>query len=418
MTVEQFSDSQFKTTSFEYSPTPPKDKSKSKGIVTKENPLKDLIPLMDEGRSALKIPNLNQFNTAKEGKMTLDEAKGHMQEIQRLAFLKTKKEKSEKKLEDLVNGLKYMLWLLRNLVLPPVVEGSRGLVISKLELGIFFYNEIFLMRLSLDFNKKFYNSLGRVPNYCSIVRQEYDSKPTSLEEFCTVPGDDVATPRDAVISYKRQRQDLHAGTSFRISFDWKALLYHETQRAKSIIKEEHDEAIGSGIKSLGNMTFEELNVNTEDNPYDTEFEINVVKRMKPQNFDEEEHITFLRPVSYAMEDDSKVHTHSLHTYEVEITVAESSRDAEVNEADSDLELMPGDEVALVFGFKEPTTNEEDDQSQHQENLSKSNKIDADNVLEELADLANFKDAFANKPSLLEPLGHLHEELSTLTNKIQ
>ncbi|GJX42244.1 hypothetical protein Tco_0257234 [Tanacetum coccineum] len=29
-----------------------------------------------------------------------------------------------------------------------------------------------MMRLSLDFNKKFYNSLGRAPNRCSVVRQD------------------------------------------------------------------------------------------------------------------------------------------------------------------------------------------------------------------------------------------------------
>ncbi|GJW76680.1 hypothetical protein Tco_0138362 [Tanacetum coccineum] len=29
-----------------------------------------------------------------------------------------------------------------------------------------------VMRLSLDFNKKFYNSLGSAPNCCSVVRQD------------------------------------------------------------------------------------------------------------------------------------------------------------------------------------------------------------------------------------------------------
>ncbi|GJT99694.1 homeodomain-like protein [Tanacetum coccineum] len=40
-------------------------------------------------------------------------------------------------------------------------------------------------------------------------RQDYDSTPKSLEEFCTVPGDGVAIPSDAVISYKRRRQNPH-----------------------------------------------------------------------------------------------------------------------------------------------------------------------------------------------------------------
>ncbi|GKE14481.1 hypothetical protein Tco_1422058, partial [Tanacetum coccineum] len=41
--------------------------------------------------------------------------------------------------------------------------------------------------------------------------QDYNSTPKSLEEFCTVPGDGVAIPSDAVISYKRRRQDFQDG---------------------------------------------------------------------------------------------------------------------------------------------------------------------------------------------------------------
>ncbi|GJS77696.1 retrovirus-related pol polyprotein from transposon TNT 1-94 [Tanacetum coccineum] len=46
-----------------------RDESKGKRIATEENLLKDLIPLMDEGGSALKIPNLNKFSTAEERQM-------------------------------------------------------------------------------------------------------------------------------------------------------------------------------------------------------------------------------------------------------------------------------------------------------------------------------------------------------------
>ncbi|GJY11147.1 hypothetical protein Tco_0379332 [Tanacetum coccineum] len=49
ITLEQFTDSLFHTTSSRYSPTPPRDENKGKGIATKENPMEDLIPLMDEG---------------------------------------------------------------------------------------------------------------------------------------------------------------------------------------------------------------------------------------------------------------------------------------------------------------------------------------------------------------------------------
>ncbi|GJS71462.1 hypothetical protein Tco_0704303 [Tanacetum coccineum] len=62
----KFTHSMFKTTSSEFSLSPLRDESKGKGIATKENPLKDLIPLMDEGGSAPKMPNLNQLIIAKE----------------------------------------------------------------------------------------------------------------------------------------------------------------------------------------------------------------------------------------------------------------------------------------------------------------------------------------------------------------
>ncbi|GKA10662.1 hypothetical protein Tco_0690095 [Tanacetum coccineum] len=48
MPLDQFTDSLFSTTSFEFSPTPLKD-DKSKSVADKEDPLKELIPLIDEG---------------------------------------------------------------------------------------------------------------------------------------------------------------------------------------------------------------------------------------------------------------------------------------------------------------------------------------------------------------------------------
>ncbi|GJT67371.1 hypothetical protein Tco_1018851 [Tanacetum coccineum] len=89
--------------------------------------------------------------------------------------------------------------------------------------------------------------------------------------------------------------------------DAKEVQENIVEQTKNIVEEEHDEATDSRFKSLGNVIFEELNVNTKDNPFDTESKIKVVKRMQPQNFDDEDQIKFLRPVSYAMEDDSKVH---------------------------------------------------------------------------------------------------------------
>ncbi|GJS24927.1 hypothetical protein Tco_0453559 [Tanacetum coccineum] len=54
ISLKQFTDNLFQTTSSVFSPTPPSDESKGKGIATEENPLKELIPLMDEGGSAKK----------------------------------------------------------------------------------------------------------------------------------------------------------------------------------------------------------------------------------------------------------------------------------------------------------------------------------------------------------------------------
>ncbi|GJV03723.1 hypothetical protein Tco_1337292 [Tanacetum coccineum] len=101
MLVEKFTVSLFKTTSSEYSPTPPRDKRKGKGIAIKEDLLKVLIPLIDEGGSAPKMPNLNQFSTSEEEKLNLDDVKAQMEEMRRLTFLKKEKEKTEKKLKKL-----------------------------------------------------------------------------------------------------------------------------------------------------------------------------------------------------------------------------------------------------------------------------------------------------------------------------
>ncbi|GJY11632.1 hypothetical protein Tco_0380941 [Tanacetum coccineum] len=57
---------------------------------------------MEEGGSAPKLLNLQQFSTAEEGQLTLKEAKLQMQEIKRLADLKAEKEKSEKKLKEIM----------------------------------------------------------------------------------------------------------------------------------------------------------------------------------------------------------------------------------------------------------------------------------------------------------------------------
>ncbi|GJZ48066.1 hypothetical protein Tco_0601898 [Tanacetum coccineum] len=75
MTVDQFNNTLFNTTSSEYSPTPPRDENKGKAITTKENPQKDIVPLIDKGGSTLKMANMNPFSTSEDGKLTVDEVK-------------------------------------------------------------------------------------------------------------------------------------------------------------------------------------------------------------------------------------------------------------------------------------------------------------------------------------------------------
>ncbi|GKA54218.1 hypothetical protein Tco_0753167 [Tanacetum coccineum] len=70
MTLDQFTKHLSKTTSSIFShtpprePTPPGDESKGKGIATEE-PLKDIMPFMEEGGSAPKLSNLKSFDIPK-----------------------------------------------------------------------------------------------------------------------------------------------------------------------------------------------------------------------------------------------------------------------------------------------------------------------------------------------------------------
>ncbi|GJS80604.1 hypothetical protein Tco_0730485 [Tanacetum coccineum] len=72
---------------------PPKDESKGKGIATENNPLKELIPLIDEGGSAPKMQNLGQFSSFGIH-MSIEDARAQLEEMKRLNSLKVKKEES------------------------------------------------------------------------------------------------------------------------------------------------------------------------------------------------------------------------------------------------------------------------------------------------------------------------------------
>ncbi|GJU55334.1 hypothetical protein Tco_1229048 [Tanacetum coccineum] len=113
MTLDQFTEHLSKTTSSIFSPTPPReptppkdqtpprDKSKGKSIAT-EDPLKDIMPFMEEGGSAPKISSLKSFVIPEEP-LSQEKVMAQLKEMKRLADLKAEKEKSEKFLKKILN---------------------------------------------------------------------------------------------------------------------------------------------------------------------------------------------------------------------------------------------------------------------------------------------------------------------------
>ncbi|GJR69565.1 hypothetical protein Tco_0015630 [Tanacetum coccineum] len=97
---DQFTANLFSSGTSEFSPTPPSkvaDKEKGKAQISKDDQMKQLLPLMDQGGSTPKISNLDHFRAAGEGPVTFEEAEAQMEEIKRLAELKAEKEKSDKR---------------------------------------------------------------------------------------------------------------------------------------------------------------------------------------------------------------------------------------------------------------------------------------------------------------------------------
>ncbi|GKA19460.1 hypothetical protein Tco_0699375 [Tanacetum coccineum] len=107
LSVEQFTKKLFTITSFSFAPspskelTPPRDPSKGKGIAIEE-PMKELIPYIEEGGSDLKKLNKKPFVTA-EGELSQKEYMAQIKEMKILANLKATKEESEKSLRKIMN---------------------------------------------------------------------------------------------------------------------------------------------------------------------------------------------------------------------------------------------------------------------------------------------------------------------------
>ncbi|GKE48162.1 hypothetical protein Tco_1479420 [Tanacetum coccineum] len=107
MTMDHFIEHLTNTTSSIFSPsplrepTPPRDEHKGKGIAT-EDPIKDIMPFLEEGGSAPKIPSFKSFVIPK-GQLTQEDVMAQLKEMKRLADLKVEKEKSEKSLKKILN---------------------------------------------------------------------------------------------------------------------------------------------------------------------------------------------------------------------------------------------------------------------------------------------------------------------------
>ncbi|GJY22242.1 hypothetical protein Tco_0394808 [Tanacetum coccineum] len=103
---DQYTTNLFSSGSSKYSPSPPpKVVNKGKGKIQetyKEDQMKQIMPLMEQGGSTPKISNLHQFSVAGEGPLTIKEANAQMEEIKRLAALKLEKEKTEKRLKKVM----------------------------------------------------------------------------------------------------------------------------------------------------------------------------------------------------------------------------------------------------------------------------------------------------------------------------
>nr|GEX90824.1 hypothetical protein [Tanacetum cinerariifolium]GEX90831.1 hypothetical protein [Tanacetum cinerariifolium] len=162
---------------------------------------------------------------------------------------------------------------------------------------------------------------------------------------------------------------------------------HET-----IVKEV---VMNSRITLLGIILFEELYGYAKESPFDTESEIKFMGKEKV--------------------------VPNTHDGVVEITLVGSSRDAEFQEADSDLELMPDDEIESVSGF-EADNNDEDDHFKNKKEPTQTAEADVDNVIDKLVDMANSKDdninSFANKPTKSDILSHLQADINSLFAKVK
>ncbi|GJR19874.1 hypothetical protein Tco_0968401 [Tanacetum coccineum] len=109
-------------------------------------------------------------------------------------------------------------------------------------------------------------------------------------------------------------------------------------------------------------------------------------------------------------------THGIHAYESEKELGNQPKtteakkkagsllaDKELTKANLDLESMLDDEIELVSGLEANTDNDEENHSEHIEELSKTDEATTNNIMNGLVDMADSKDAPNDKPAKSDPL---------------
>nr|GFA09352.1 hypothetical protein [Tanacetum cinerariifolium] len=231
MTMDQFTEHLTQTTSSIFSstpprepnlprdPTPPRDESKGKGIATRDL-LKGIMPFIEEGGSAPKIPSFKYF-VIPEGQLTQEDVMAHLKEIKRLVDLKAEKEKFKKSLKEILNPATIRAQTQKmdeheakkkkmNLVPPTGVERRKGLVIREPESGIFFYNGNFdlVFQREEEFHLATTTQLIRLHNFIQRGSPKAEEMFAKLE--LTIDARDDVAEAKTIVKYNLDRlgQDM------------------------------------------------------------------------------------------------------------------------------------------------------------------------------------------------------------------
>ncbi|GKA88363.1 retrovirus-related pol polyprotein from transposon TNT 1-94 [Tanacetum coccineum] len=137
---------------------------------------------------------------------------------------------------------------------------------------------------------------------------------------------------------------------------------------------------GVCLESMEDVTFDQFMDETDqkdkvaekpENPFDTEFEIKIIKRFQPSQPDDDTQITFLGAEPY------------------------NQTNLKDGDSDSGLRSMPDDDLVSLTGFESPDSADDDSKEGTGETFYAS----------------------VDMPAQSDPFGHLHEQMRILDNKI-